>query len=89
MKKKSKGENWCCFTDGFLFNGSFDTEQEAREKANRHNRNYEGFCSVRCLTDKEFREMIGFHERTTSDMQLAKGVHALTVRTRRDTWHRG
>ena len=82
MKKPKVIYAWCCFVDRFVFDGDFETEELAQTHANYHNRNYEGVCIVRGLTKKEFRDMLGFTKRATEDMELAKGIHALTVRTR-------
>jgi hypothetical protein len=79
MKKKVYA--WCCFVDKFIFDGDFETEELANIHAQSHNRKYLGYCSVKGLTKKEFNEMLGFTEKCLSNMELAKGMRALTVRT--------
>ena len=68
---------WVLLEQGIMFDGAFDSYDEAENKRNYYRQNYQGWWTIKGLTDREFKEMMGITSKIVTDMELSRAVGAL------------
>ena len=77
MKKSHAITTWVLLQDGIMFDGAFDTKEEAEKRLSYYNYNYKGYWTVKGMTDDEFKELMGITQKVISDPELSRAVGTL------------
>jgi hypothetical protein len=71
---------WVLLQDGIMFDGAFDTHDEAEARKQHNQSCYRGFWTVKGMTDKEFMELMGITNKVITDPELSRAVGTLIRR---------
>jgi hypothetical protein len=81
MKKNDcKITTWVLLRDGIMFDGAYDTPEEAEQHRQHNNNCYQGYWKVRGMTDKQFMEMMGITNKIITDPELSRAYGTLIRR---------
>ena len=71
---------WVLLQDGIMFDGSFDTQEEAESVKQHYGRCYRGFWTIKGMTDKEFMKFMGITNKIITDPELSRAYGTLIRR---------